>query len=447
MLTIPKAIQEIIYRLEDNGHTAYIVGGAVRDCYLGKAPQDWDIATSAQPPTVAALFPDSHQIGAQFGTISVPIKKFGIVEITTFRAEGPYTDGRHPDYVHFSTDLIHDLSRRDFTCNALAYHPTKGLIDHFGGLVDLRQGVLRSVGKPEERLQEDALRVLRAFRLQTTLELTLDRSLAKALCLKGPGLAKLPPERIGGEMYKLFQHPEAYKGIRRLQAAGLLPYVLPELARCYGLEQNRYHAYTVYGHTLVAMKHAAPNLEVRTALLMHDLGKGAMDKQTDGERRFWGHQNYSAQLADSILLRWAWPSKSREQIVRLVREHMFYWPTNPSDKSLHRFIAKIGPDLILPLLEIRRADIIALGPNRKARLEPWNQLRTRIEKILTDSPVFSLQDLAVDGKILMAELGLPEGPKVGKLLKFLLNSVLSEEVPNETRALLEYAKKYGPNGL
>lgn len=180
---------------------------------------------------------------------------------------------------------------------------------------------------------------------------------------------------------------------------------------------------------------------------MHDLGKGAMDKQTDGERRFWGHQNYSAQLADSILLRWAWPSKSREQIVRLVREHMFYWPTNPSDKSLHRFIAKIGPDLILPLLEIRRADIIALGPNRKTRLEPWNQLRTRIEKILTDSPVFSLQDLAVDGKILMAELGLPEGPKVGKLLKFLLNSVLSEEVPNETRALLEYAKKYGTNGL
>lgn len=444
---LPAEITAIITRLEDSGHQAYLVGGAVRDLCRGVTPHDWDICTSARPEEMLALFADAFSIGAKFGTVTVPTQTCGQVEITTFRREGPYSDGRHPDYVEFSSELSSDLARRDFTCNALAYHPLSGLVDLFGGLADLEQGILRSVGEAKARLAEDKLRILRAFRFQLFLGLRLEAELKKAICQLAPLVANLPVERIGGEMRQILAHPEAYKAIRRMRVTGVLDGVLPELAACYGLVQNQYHAYTVYSHTIVTMKHCLDDLEVRTAMLLHDLGKGVIANQSaDGIRRFWGHHEVSAQLAEAILRRWAWPSRSRERIVTLVREHMFYWPDAPSEKALRRFIAKVGPDLVLSLMEVRKADIIGLGPQGKRRLWPWNILRNRISAMLEAEEVFSLRDLALDGNDLIEHFQLAPGPLIGQILDQLLDAVISEEVTNERRALLEYARRFVPDG-
>ncbi len=444
---LPGEIIAIINRLEQSDHQAFIVGGAVRDLCLGLTPKDWDICTSAHPGEILGLFANTFSTGAKYGTITVPTQACGHVEITTFRCEGPYSDGRHPDYVEFSTELSTDLARRDFTCNALAYHPRTGLVDLFGGLTDLQQGILRSVGEASSRLAEDKLRILRAFRFQLSLNLRLDSDLKEAICKLAPQVATLPPERIGGEMRQILAHPLAYKAIRRMRVTGVLNGILPELMACYGLKQNQYHAYTVYGHTIVTMKHCFDDLEVRTAMLMHDLGKGAITIQTaDGVRRFWGHQEISAQLAEDILRRWSWPSQSRERIVTLVREHMFYWPDAPSDKALRRFIAKVGPDIVLSLMEVRKADIIGLGPQAKRRLWPWNILRDRISAMLEGEEVFSLRDLAIGGDDLIANFQLTPGPLIGQILDQLLDAVISEEVTNERNSLLRYAKKLVPDG-
>lgn len=442
MYTMPQEITQIIHRLESAGYQGYLVGGAVRDLYLGQTPHDWDIATSATPEQLLSLFTNAHTTGAKYGTITVITPTVGPVEVTTFRREGPYTDRRRPDYVLFAQDLETDLARRDFTCNALAYHPAKGLIDPFDGTGDLSQGILRSVGDPTERIQEDSLRIMRAYRFQLVLNLKLDKGLASALCTHGPRLAELPPERIGAEMFKILHHPKAHMAIRRFQAGGILEYILPELTNCYHLEQNQYHAYSVYGHTLVAMKHIRPGLELKTSALLHDIGKAAVKEQIiNGTRRFWGHQNSSADLARGLLTRWAWPAAVRNDVVRLVKEHMFYWPDAPTDRALNRFIAKIGPELILDLLELRRADVVALGPRGKTRLGPWNQLRSRIELLLQGDQAFSLKDLAVTGKTLITQLGIKEGPQIGALLQSLFDAVLAQEIPNETHALIAYAKK------
>ncbi|MBO8126212.1 MAG: HD domain-containing protein [Firmicutes bacterium] len=442
MFSIPPTILKIIDRLETAGYRAYLVGGAVRDLFLEKEPLDWDISTSARPEEVVELFPEATGVGIRFGTSIIPTEDCGPVEVTTFRKEGPYSDGRRPDFVEYTGDLATDLRRRDFTCNALAYHPREGLVDLFGGTSDLKNRVLRAVGDPHRRLQEDALRILRAFRFQTSLGLALDRQLAAAICAKAPLVANLPSERIGKEMQRLLEHPGAWRGIRRLRAAGLLRYILPELVACYGLEQNPFHAYSVYSHTLVALKHAADDWEVRTAVLLHDLGKAQVEEVIiNGCRRFWGHQDASAEIAEKVLTRWAWPAKSRERIVRLVKEHMFYWPQSPTDRALRRFIAKIGPELVLQLLEVRKADIIGLGPKGKERLGPWNRLKVRIQEMLNAENVFSLKDLAVDGNLLMKELGLSPGPVVGRLLGDLFEAVLAQEVPNEPGALITQARK------
>ncbi|MDI3281519.1 MAG: hypothetical protein QJR13_09135, partial [Bacillota bacterium] len=276
-LSVPPHITELISTLEGAGHRAYVVGGAVRDLLLGRTPADWDIATDALPDEVKRIFPHHVPTGERFGTISVAVTdecgEQRLVEVTTFRSDGLYLDGRRPVQVSFGHTLVEDLARRDFTINALAWHPEEGLIDPYGGLADLRRRLISAVGDPAARFREDALRMLRAVRLAAQLRFRLSRPVGQAICTHRELIRRVAVERIQQELAKLLVSEDPRRGMRLLRATGLLALLLPELLAGYGVRQNRFHAYSIYTHCLLALQHAPPRLDLRLAALFHDAGK------------------------------------------------------------------------------------------------------------------------------------------------------------------------------
>lgn len=438
---VPPAFLNCARTLRERGHLAYFVGGCVRDLLRGVAVADWDIATSARPEELLAIFPNAVPTGLKHGTVTVPTPA-GNCEITTFRVESGYSDARHPDRVDFVTDVIQDLARRDFTVNAIAWDPLdKREEDPFGGRSDLTARVIRAVGDARERFREDGLRPVRAARFTATLGFDLDPDTEAALGEARDQVARVAPERIREELVKMLAAPQPSRGFEVLRRAGLLPLVLPELAQCVAVPQNRYHAYDVYYHTLHTVDAApADKPAVRLAALFHDVGKPPTRVERNGDATFYNHQFEGERLAIEAMTRLRFSREATEEVAHLVRNHMFDYRPEWSDAAVRRFLQKVGTDHVADLFDLRIADNIGNG-TKTGFPHYLEELRGRIEQVLEARQALTLKDLKIDGADVMQELGIPPGRKVGAILERLLDEVLEDPGLNERGRLLRRVRE------
>ncbi len=436
-IRLPDNVNRILAQLRAAGHEAYAVGGCVRDSLLGREPDDWDITTSARPEQVKALFSRTVDTGLKHGTVTVLLGGEGY-EVTTYRVDGVYSDGRHPDSVTFTADLAEDLCRRDFTINAMAYSPEGGLVDLFGGQQDLETGVVRAVGDPVRRFSEDALRMMRAVRFAAQLGYTVEAdTLAAAGELSGT-LRKVSPERIRVEMDKLLTSP--HPGMfRLLWETGLTRVFLPEWDLCMETPQNNpHHLYSVGEHILHCLEAVRADRILRLTMLFHDIGKPQC-RSTDeqGVDHFYGHQEVSAQLTDSRMRALRYDNATRERVVRLVRLHDLKITETPA--GVRRAAASLGEELFPLLLEVKAADVAAQsGFQREDKEASLSRIREIYAEVLAKGDCVQLKDLAVNGRDLM-EAGIPAGPGLGRILQMLLRDVQEEPGRNERAYLLERA--------
>lgn len=420
--------------LQAAGYEAWIVGGCVRDALLGLPPKDYDLTTSALPEETQRVFAAYPRIetGLRHGTVTVLLEGEPL-EITTYRVDGAYSDARHPDGVTFTRSLRQDAARRDFTINAMAYAPGWGLQDFFGGQADLARGILRTVGAAEKRFREDALRILRALRFASVLDFTLEGETARAARACAPLLAAVSAERVSGELGKLLCGKAAGRVLR--DYPDVLGVVLPEILPMVGLDhRNPHHCYDVWTHTTVAVDHVPPELPLRLAMLLHDIGKpDTFSLGEDGQGHFYGHPRRSVELAEGILSRLRFPRRTRERVLTLVRYHDAVLEESP--QRVRRWLNKLGPEVFFDLLAIQGGDAAAQAPAYCTRLDHLRRLETLARQVLDQAPCLTVRDLAVGGEDLLA-LGY-RGPAIGRALRALLDQVLSETVSNEKNALLQ----------
>jgi len=429
----------VLERLRAGGHQAYVVGGSLRDLLLHRPPADWDVATDARPPVVTALFPGSRAV-ARFGTVLIPgIDDRQQVEVTTFRRDHHYGDHRRPDRVTFTTSLAEDLARRDFTINAMALGP-EGLVDPHGGQADLGRRVVRAVGDPAVRFDEDALRLLRAVRLAAVLGFDLEPGTLAAIRQGAPLLRYVSAERRGQELWRLLAATPPSRGLQLLDEAGLLEALWPDLAAQRRVPQAKVAGDDLWAHTLRTVDAAAMlapgDGTLLLAALLHDVGKPS--SQTEGH--FHGHEVVGAQLAARWLRSLGRPRREVDAVVLLVRWHMFHYEARWSDAAVRRFIRRVGPEALPRLLLLRRAD--AIGSGQAPAGDPTAELRGRVAVQLDAKVPLSLAELAVDGHDLRRELGLLPGPAVGRLLGRLLASVLADPSRNTREILLADARRW-----
>lgn len=439
---VPSPITRLLRGIHDAGHQGYLVGGPVRDLIRGVPVSDWDIATSAKPDAILKLFPSAIPTGIKHGTVTVPTPA-GPCEVTTFRVEHGYTDARRPDRVEFVADIEADLSRRDFTVNAIAWDPESGReVDPFEGRADIAARRIRAVGDARARISEDGLRAVRAARFAATLTFDVDPETLEAVAGARASLTKVAAERVRDELAKLLAAPNPSRGLEVLRRSGLLNLVLPELAACVAVPQNRYHAFDVYVHTLHTVD-AAPAAKptVRWAALFHDVGKPATRvEKDDGDATFYNHQFESARLAEEAMTRLKFARETVDQVAHLVRQHMFDYRPEWTDAAVRRFMQKVGVDRIADLFDLRIAD--NLGNGLKTGFPHYlEELRARIEGILDARQALTLQDLDVNGEDVMRELNLAPGPRVGEILGWLLEQVVEDPSLNERRRLLRRARE------
>lgn len=435
-IQIPEKASHIISVLTEAGFEAYVVGGCVRDAILGRDAADWDITTNALPSQVKALFPRTLDTGLQHGTVTVMQGKEGF-EVTTYRIDGEYLDGRHPDRVTFTPSLLEDLKRRDFTVNAMAYNEKEGLVDAFGGLEDLKRRRIRCVGDPRERFTEDALRILRAVRFSAQLDFTIEEKTRAALSEFAPRLLKVSAERIQTELVKLLtsSHPEVF---RVVWETGISAVILPEFDACMDTPQNNpHHCWSVGEHTLRALPFVEPDKVLRLAVLLHDIGKPPV-RTTDerGVDHFYGHAQKGAEMAGSILRRLKFDNDTRKRVARLVQVHDDL-QIAAAQRSVRRAVYRIGADLFPDYLKVRRADIMAQNPDvRQEKLNELARIEEMYQKILEAQQCLSLKDLAVTGRDLI-EAGMQPGPELGRTLNQLLELVIEHPEYNTKESLLE----------
>lgn len=438
-LEIPSSAEKILRVLEENGHEAYVVGGCVRDSILGRSPDDWDITTSASPEQVKELFRKTVDTGLQHGTITVLIDKEGF-EVTTYRVDGDYEDGRHPREVMFTSSLEEDLKRRDFTINAMAYHPDRGLVDLFHGMEDMEQKVIRCVGNPMERFREDALRILRAVRFSAQLGFQIEENTQAGIRSLAPNLKNVSAERIQVELVKLLvsPHPDY---LRTAYETGITGEFLPEFDACMKTEQNTpHHCYTVGEHTLQSLLNVRADKVLRLTMLLHDMGKPVVKKTDEnGRDHFKLHGPQSEQMAKSILRRLKFDNDTLYKVCRLVKWHDAR--PLPEMVSVRRAVNRIGEDIFPLYLEVQEADMLAQSTHRreekKARLEG---VRKCYEEILERKQCISLKSLAVTGRDLIAA-GCKPGPGLGDILDEMLEHVLEYPEDNTKEKLMEFFKK------
>jgi tRNA nucleotidyltransferase (CCA-adding enzyme) len=427
-LRVPADVVEIIDRLKDAGFEAYVVGGCVRDALIGAEPQDWDIATSARPPEIQKHFRRSLYTN-RFGTVIVQTRERE-VEVTTYRRETEYSDHRRPDAVEFTLSLVDDLSRRDFTINAMAWDGR--LVDPFGGARDLRARLIRAVGDPAERFHEDALRMLRAVRFAATLDFTIEEATAAAVRANAELARVVSGERVQQEMVKILTTRQPSTALRTLSSLGLLAVILPELEQAKSIPQEKARAQDVFEHSLATLDATPPDdLVLRLAGLLHDIGKP--DTFADGH--FYQHEYVGEAKARRILRRWKFPKDTIQRVTHLVRNHMFWYQDEWTDAAVRRFIRKVGLDNIRLLFALRKADNIGSGA-RQPRMVKLDQLWRRVEAELARQNAFSLRDLAIDGHDVMRELALTPGPEVGKVLNWLFERVMDDPELNDRDRLL-----------
>ena len=438
MLRIPAAVEEILERLEAAGFEAWCVGGAVRDALLGREAGDWDVASSAPPERVLALFaPRALPTGLQHGTITVKTGPGAGVEVTTFRRDGIYLDGRRPEHVDFTGSIREDLSRRDFTVNAIAVNRRGEVLDPFGGRADLERRTLRAVGAAEERFREDGLRILRGLRFAARLGLEAAPETERALRRCAPLLERIAPERIRTELTGMLCGETVLPVL--LAYPDVLGAPLPEILPCVGFDQrSRYHCWDVWEHTARAVAAAPPQPVLRWALLLHDLGKpDAFSLDGEGRGHFYGHWRKSAEYAGAILDRLRFDRRSRDLILTLVERHDCELPL--SEKSVRKNLARYGEEAVRALLAVKRADNLAQAPEYRDRQVLIGQWEDLLNLVLQEGACFSLRQLAVRGGDLTA-LGL-RGPAVGRVLQALLDQVLDGKLPNDREILLHCVRE------
>ena len=441
-IALPSDVKFIIEKLEAAGFEAYAVGGCVRDQIMGREPNDWDITTSATPYEVKDIFHKTVDTGLVHGTVTVILHGEGY-EVTTYRIDGEYEDGRHPKQVSFTASLEEDLKRRDFTINAMAYNESHGLVDLFGGLEDLEKGVIRCVGEPMERFSEDALRMMRAVRFSAQFGYEIEEATREAIRKLAPTLEKVSVERIQVELTKLLTsgHPDYFRVCYEL---GLTKLFMPEFDACMTCEQhNPHHAYTVGEHTLIGMQHVPKDKVLRLTMLLHDIGK-VETKTTDeaGIDHFRGHPVKSAEMAKVILRRLRYDNQTIHDVVRLVEFHDWDIHIEARKKSVRKAVAKMGQDFFPAMFEINLADTLAQSDYlRKEKLEKLDALKALYQEILRDNECLTLKDLAVNGQDLMAA-GVQPGKQIGQILNAMLQDVLEYPEHNDKEHLLQRVKEF-----
>ena len=438
-MILPEHIARCIERLEKAGFPAYAVGGCVRDAYLGRPPHDFDLCTAALPEQTEAVFAD-HPLqleGKQHGTVCV-VTEAEVVEITTFRAEGPYSDNRHPDWVRFVSQVEMDLTRRDFTINAMAWSPVRGYADPFGGREDLEKGLLRTVGDPWQRFREDALRILRGVRFASRYGLKLDPETEKAMFALAPTLQNLARERIYDELNRILP---LLSGADMIRFAPVLTEAVPELKPMVGFDQRSpHHAYDLYTHVAQVVDKMPADPELRWAALLHDVGKVPTFTQDEtGRGHYYGHAKVGAGMASDILSRFRATTALRTRVVTLIGQHMTR--LNPDRIELRYCLKDLGWDVVRKCLILQEADMTSKGVSCPDEQERYRKVRRCLEQLEAEKACISVRELAVSGRDLMA-LGY-QGTAVGEKMKELLDLVMTEQVENTREALLAQAGRNG----
>ena len=451
-MQIPEYVKNLVEKLEQAGFAAYIVGGCVRDLLMSRVPGDWDITTNARPEKILEIFPDGKYENV-FGTVLVPIKSAGgpsapsttlragssgqakdVVEITTYRSEQGYSDRRHPDEIKFEDSLEKDLSRRDFTINAMALRLRSGqapeITDLFGGEKDLKKRIIRAVGEPEDRFKEDALRMMRALRLSCQLWFSLEGKTERAIIRMAGGIKFISGERIRDELIKIMESDRAYEGVLMLHELKLLQYIMPELERGVGVDQNKHHTETVFNHSLLSLKHTpGKKWQVKLASLLHDIAKPQTKRMIKGNATFYNHDMIGAKVAGKIMQRLKFSGADIEKVTTLIKNHMFYYNVGEvTESSVRRLIKNVGEENLADLIDLRVADRLGSGVP-KAKPYKLRHLEYMMEKVRHDA--VSVKMLAINGDDLMKLLAIEPGPKIGAILDVLLSEVIEDQKLND----------------
>ena len=439
---IPEEVEKISRVLTDAGFENFLVGGCVRDLLLSREPKDWDITTRATPEEIQRLFPDSFYEN-DFGTVGVKTETIGIVEVTPYRVESGYSDGRHPDKVEWAKRIEDDLSRRDFTMNAIALNVVTGeVVDIFEGQKDIEKKTIRTVGNPEERFGEDALRIFRAIRLSAELGFAIEHETQEAIVKCAPLLEKISKERIRDEFTKIVMSETPAVALDMCTRLGILKYISDEFEKGVGVEQNKAHAYTVWEHLLRSLDHAAKKnfpLHVRLAALFHDIAKPHTKAFKNGQATFYGHEVVGSRITRKVLENLKFSKEIIEKVTKLVRWHMFFSDTEQITLSaVRRMVRNVGPDLVWDLMNTRAADRIGTGRPKETpyRLRKYHSM---IEEAMRD-PI-SVKQLKVGGKEVMEITKAGAGPHVGAILEVLLAEVLEDPKLNDKEYLEKRVKE------
>ena len=447
---IPAPIKEIARILNTEGFQCFLVGGAVRDSIMGFAPKEYDIATNAKPEEVQRIFKYTIPTGIKHGTILVILDDMH-VEITTFRSDGNYSDGRHPDKVEYTASIEDDLPRRDLTINAMAYNISDGnLIDMFDGMKDIKNKIIRSVGNPYERFTEDGLRIMRAIRFATRLDFNIEKETFDAICHSTGMLTSIAYERIREEFNGILISDNPFRGIELLRKTGILALIMPELMQGFGVAQNRFHKYDVYYHILHTIQAVEPleteelTLLVRLAALFHDIAKPMVQKKVSKQEEpvYYNHEVVGANVAKKVMRRLKYSNAEIDFVTLLVRQHMFYYQDEWTDGAVRRFMKAVGIENIKPLLKLREADRLGSGNRKDKESKAIPKLLARIDKIIEEENAITVKDLKINGNDLMKEFNLKPGPIVGKILNYLLDLILDEPSLNDKEKLMEKTKLF-----
>lgn len=437
-IELPEYVKFVLERLENAGFEAYAVGGCVRNPLMGIEASDYDVTTSALPEEIKTVFSDMRIIetGIKHGTVTV-MSRNDTVEITTYRTDGEYTDRRHPESVEFTHSIEEDLSRRDFTVNAVAYSDKRGIVDLFGGVGDIENKILRCVGKAEKRFEEDALRIMRGLRFMSVYGLTPDEDTAAALHSKKELLRDISAERINSELCKMICGNGEYLAEVMRQYYDVTAVIIPEIKDCCGFQQRtHYHDRDVWEHTIGTVCAVPPVLRLRLTMLFHDLGKPSCYKFYEGEGHFKGHGIISASICQRVMSELKFDSEMSKKVLFLVERHDMEMKNEPSviKKQLRRF----GEEGYFDLLEVHIADDSAKAAEARGRIETYRQAGEAAKKIIRENQCFSLKNLALNGNDIM-ELGY-SGKEVGNALEFLLNSVIEGKCDNDSEKLKEFLR-------